>query len=57
MRLFICREEIVVAGLCNWWGSMPYNSLSNPIVTEKAQCGWAEMPFRLQTSVAKIPEI
>jgi hypothetical protein len=34
MRLFISRE-IVAAGLCNWWGSMPCDLFSNPILTEK----------------------
>jgi hypothetical protein len=29
------REEIVVAGLCSWWGSMPCDLFSNPILTEK----------------------
>ena len=32
MRLFICREEIVVAELCNWWGSMPCDLFSNAFV-------------------------
>jgi hypothetical protein len=49
------RKEILVAGLCNWWGStgsMRCDLLSNPIVAEKTpQCVGLKVPFQAKTEI------
>jgi hypothetical protein len=55
MRLFIRSEEIVGRD-CNWWGSMPCDLFSNPILTEKTLVQLGCNAFRLkdvEASVAK----
>jgi hypothetical protein len=39
--------------LAKWWGSTPCDLLSNPIVTERIQCGWAEMPSGCRDRLSK----
>jgi hypothetical protein len=57
MRLFICRKKIVV---WKWWGLMPCDLLSNPMVAEYTLARLRFNAFRLEDRLSfgyKIPEI